>query len=206
MRNLQLFTVVLNLPNHPADLVTFGGTVIKSMSPPNPWFVTPPPDPALVDFSQHLEALGAAEVLVGTGVGSAIAARNGRQAVVIKDFNHIGHYVQRIADENPGREVEIITSASLFVKQKGVRTVAVFQADDGDEPGSVLLIAPGAGNDASHYWQGSSNQVDWIAYPETKKRMVTLTGFTPGTKWYFRHRLLTRKGYSEWETTSLIIR
>jgi hypothetical protein len=54
--------------------------------------------------------------------------------------------------------------------------------DDGRLSGSIVLIAPKAGNRASYEWAYSVDAgVTWILLPGTNSATTTVTGLKPGT-------------------------
>jgi hypothetical protein len=197
MKSTPTFTIALNLLDHVPDLLKQGRSILQAMSPPNAWF--PHPTPTFAVALANLDALQAAETLAETKAVGTVAARNAKQIVVEKDLKHLASYVQMIADANPGQEVVIISSAGMDIKQKATQQPSVFRVLEGDVSGSVELKAPHAGDRSAHYWQSSTDQKTWTGHPETIKASTTVEDLTPGTLYYFRHRVLTVDGHSDWD-------
>jgi len=77
--------------------------------------------------------------------------------------------------DHPGRGLE--------VKRKAGPT-RVFTAKQGPTSGSVILLAPKAGNRAGYEWAHSlDGGTTWTALPFTVQAKTTVTGLKPGSKW-----------------------
>lgn len=191
--------MALNLPEQVPELLKKGRLVIQMMSPPNKWFTNnAPTTPTLAVFATDLNNLEACETAAATRATGAVAARNAALITVEKDFKHIGAFVQQTCDANPGSEEAIATSAGLELKTRGGPPASVFRAEYGDNSGTIVLHAPHVADGMSNYWESSMDQKTWVSYPETVKGTITITGLTPGTIYYFRHKVLARSGMSDW--------
>ncbi len=56
-----------------------------------------------------------------------------------------------------------------------------------------------------YYWEISLDQQSWTSVPETLKARATITGLTPGQRYYFRFRAHTRKGLGDYSDVVTLI-
>lgn len=91
-------------------------------------------------------------------------------------------------------EVKAITSG-FDIKQSSVPKPKVFNATQGQVSGSVYLESPYAGNRASYVWEiitDPINQNTWSQLKVTNNASYTVTGLTPGVKYWFRVKAIIK--------------
>jgi hypothetical protein len=69
----------------------------------------------------------------------------------------------------------------------------------------VTLTAPASRKGDPHEWQYSADQVTWTVIPGTRQAKTTVSGLPVGVALHFRHRTLTKDGYSEWSDPTVMI-
>jgi hypothetical protein len=169
----------------------------------NPAFPAPTPDLSLL--ADHLDALDAAEQATHGGPKGAAAARDDKLLVVRADMRLLKGFVQRMADAAPASSKTIIESAGMRAVRKNARTKADLAAKHGPVPGTVSLRAKAARGRASYQWQVSTDQEAWTDLPATVVASTLVTGLAPATVYWFRVRVLTVGGISDWRTAVRII-
>ncbi len=185
--------VVLRLPPRVAQLLVFAKLVLAALTG-NPHFTNP--SPALTNLDAAIKALEA--VLKGNGADRKAAV------TALKDtLQHLADYVQLIAETQAGT-VDIagiqalVESANMRLRKVSPRQKAAFGASYGPVPGSVDLTAPASRAGDPHEWSVSTDQHTWTVLPTTRKAATQVTGLPVGVMHYFRHRLLTKDGPTEW--------
>jgi hypothetical protein len=108
--------------------------------------------------------------------------------------------VQSIADQNAENAPAIIQSAGIAVKKTAARRPRVFAALAGAVSGTVKIVAPSAGQRASHDWQSSPDGKTWTDLGTTLQAKTTLTGQTAGAVLQLRYRPVTKTGAGDCST------
>ncbi len=199
---IRRIIAVLKLPKAIASAIAKARLIVSSMTG-NAHF--PIPSPALATVTTHIDELEAAETEAQKRTQGAAEARNVALAVVAEDLRDLTAYVQQIADATPASSEAIIQSAGLQVKQVTSRTKPDFEVKNDKVSGTVLLIAKSAGNRTSHDWQSSNNGSNFTALPSTIQAKTKVSGLTPASRMYFRHRLVTKDGPQSWSQTVSIV-
>lgn len=91
-------------------------------------------------------------------------------------------------------ELKAITSG-FVIKQSNVPKPKVFNATQGSVSGSVYLESPYAGNRASYVWEiitDPINQNTWSQLKVTNNASYTVSGLTPGVKYWFRVKAIVK--------------
>ena len=65
-------------------------------------------------------------------------------------------------------------------------------------PGGGMLSAKRVDGALIYQWQMSNDQKTWADLPWSKKASTSFSGLTPATFYYFRFRVLTAAGSSDW--------
>lgn len=200
---IRRIIAVLKLSKKVAQAIQQARLIVQSMTG-NANF--PTPSPALNTVSGHIDDLENAQLAALTRAQGTVEARNAALLVVAEDLRDLTFYVQTIADANPANSEAIIESAGLTVKRVTPRAPVEFEAKNSTISGTVLLKAKAVEGRCSHDWQVSINGNQWTALPSTIQAKTTADGFTPGSRQYFRHRLVTKDGPQAWsQPFSLII-
>jgi len=194
--------VVLRVPRPRYKLFTYGKGVSTCLTG-NPRY--PAIDVGPLDAS--LLALSDAETASGLGAASAKAAA---REVVMQELEHLRGQVQRVLEGQTGtadlNAIEAMAeSAGMDLRRVVARPRAVFAAMYGDAPGSVKLTAPASRKRDTHEWAHSGDGLTWTGLPGTRQASTTVTGLPVGATQHFRHRLLTKDGYTEWSDPTVMI-
>jgi hypothetical protein len=188
---------VLNLPkNDVPRIVTLATHVVVSMTY-NAWF--PDPRPTLATVQRAIDDLAKAQAATLSKTVGTTATRDGRRRDLKSELDQLTGYVQSVADANRESAAAIIESAGMSVKQRSGPRGRIFGASAGRVSGSIVLIAPKAGNRASYEWAYSLDDgVTWILLPVTNSATTTVTGLKPGTRTLFRYRSSVKNVWSDW--------
>jgi hypothetical protein len=195
---------ILGLPEYEVPrFITHARSILLATSQSS-WF--PAPVPSLATLEAAIDALEQAEVATHTMVG-VVPARDRKRLVAKQLFEQLRTYVQTIADANPEHAVAIIESAGMTVKGKGGRKASVASARPGEVSGEVIATAPRLRDRDSYEWQMSTDGMKtWGNLPSTKTAKTTVSGLTPGTTVYFRYRIVTNDGPTDWsEPFSVVV-
>ena len=200
--------VVLKVPKPRRNLYTYAKIVRKSLAG-NPGFSTA--DLAVLDA--RIEILNQAETAAGHREPGAAAACAAAREAVRQELNHLRDFVQGVLEEQAGtvdlKGIQaLVESAAMDLRKVSVRAKAVFGATYGAVAGSVNLTAPASRQRDPHEWQHSADQLTWLVLPSTRQARTTVTGLPVGVAQHFRHRTLTKGGYTEWSdpTVALVVR
>jgi len=193
--------VVLKLPSSYAKLLTFAKAVLAAMKG-NASF--PSPTPSLAALDQRINNLDAA-VASGTAAERRAACEALRETLL-----HLGDYVQSVGESQAGAAdilavQALVESAGMQLRKASVHAKQVFAATSGPEPGSVVLTAPASPQRDSHEWQAGADPSAWTSLPSTRKARTRVTGLPVGSPHYFRHRTLTKDGYSPWSDPVVLV-
>lgn len=91
-------------------------------------------------------------------------------------------------------ELKAITSG-FVIKQSNITKPQVFNATQGTVSGSVYLESPYAGARASYVWEiimDPISQNTWSQIKVTNNASYTVTGLTPGVKYWFRVKAIVK--------------
>jgi len=133
----------------------------------------------------------------------SVDARNVAMQLVMTDLRSLRNDVQTIADANPTKAEEIITSASMSIKKSTSHGKPQNTAKNGVEEGSVNLNAEGAG---PHEWRMSLDEIMWTALPASITAKITVSSLTLGTVYYFQNRRMFAKNEkTEWSQSVKIM-
>lgn len=170
--------------------------------------IYPSPNPSLLVFGSHIDDYEKATADARNGGSTELATRKAKRVVVVADQHHLRDYVQGVIETiaNPAQAAEAIVLAGFDVRRTGKHVRALFSADYGELSGSVVLDAKAAGVTALYYWELSSDQKTWISAPDTFQASTVISGLTPGQVYYFRFRVRTRAGMSDYsQIVSLLV-
>lgn len=91
-------------------------------------------------------------------------------------------------------ELKAITSG-FVIKQSSIQKPKVFNATQGQVSGSVYLESPYAGSRASYVWEIITDPINlntWSQLKVTNNASYTVTGLTPGVKYWFRVKAIIK--------------
>jgi hypothetical protein len=189
-------TGVLKVPKQKKALCPYGRHVVTCMTGNAK---VPNPSPPLSALSDACTALDKSQAAM-PGNKAATAQRDADYLALLLLLHHELDYVNGAAEQQttPADAEALITGAGFSVREGFTRHKDPLAATYGLASGDVELDARAVGQDASYYWQWSTDNRTWVSVPETKKASTTITGLTPALTYYFRFRALTRKGMSDW--------
>jgi hypothetical protein len=192
-------TVALKMPRD------FGGRLktanfIHDSIAGNTWF--PTPNPTLADMAAAITKYEKAATAVKTGAPSAEDKFDVAWHELFTLIKRLQYYVQGICLVNIEQEAEIAHSAGMEIKKFTARSRFVFTV----KPSGAGLELSGKirAKHCAHEWQCSqdpSREAGWyVKLIDTTMQATTfVTGFDPGSVWYFRHRCITRNGPGDWD-------
>lgn len=171
----------------------------------------PSPSPALDKVTEAKNALQDSYNLALDGSHQQKATMD--KCVELLEFylSSLGFYVESIANDpvNAGTTSPdtIILSAGMGVRDFSLRQKQGFGVKHGNVSGSVDLTGPSVDR-GSHEWQYSadpSNPNNWVDAESTVRASTTIGGLEIGKRYYFRHRLVTPDGLTEWDEPESIV-
>jgi hypothetical protein len=197
--------VVLRSPHTALGWLTLGKAVCDGLTNNKGMFVTP--NPPLAQLSADVDALDSAQTATHTRAAGVVAARDAKLVIVRSDLVKVCAYVQGLVDASPADAATIAQNAGLYLRKTTVASKSELSAKpDKTTSGSVDLVAKLGGVKASHEWQYSTDGKTWIGATPTLQAKTTISGLTPGSTVYFRHRAITKNGPDAWsQTVSMIV-
>lgn len=180
-------------------------------SPANTYVSIPPA--TITQLENHLTVLEDKEVKVGKADG-ATAARDEAEAAVIRDVRELLALVQIAANraEDELEAVTIIETCGMKVRKKKINVKAEIAVTKDKKLAGVLRLTSKAakrGLRASYEWQMSLNGINFTTIKtSTGSRTTYTTTAEPGTKLYFRRRIILSEsngGTMGWSQTIYII-
>lgn len=178
------------------------GTTFVTKISGNPFFATP--IPALLTITTALADFMAAINAAVNRDKQLVEAKNAKRETVLNLLAALGNYVEDVANDPasaPATPAEVIESAGMRPRPFVARGKQVWEVFRGVFSGTVKLFAA-AIKRGIHEWQYTSTPLDedsWISLPSTTKARTTISGLTPMTYVYCRHRTVTKNGTSDWE-------
>jgi hypothetical protein len=156
-------------------------------------------------MAAHITDLEDAQDEAGLHTAGAVQVRNEKLAITKQDLKYLKHNVQLKADADLPNAESIITLCGLHIKKTAVVNKESFSVAHGQVSGQILLSAKSKGPRTANEWQMSDDGIVWTVLPSTLKAKTTVDGLTPPDKKYFRHRSLTKDGYTGWSAVLSII-
>jgi hypothetical protein len=195
---------VLKLPEARAALVVVRARQIVESMTHNPAF--PDPTPTLAEVSSLTDELHQAQVASLSRTVGAAALRNEKRFALVVKLKQLCAYVQAQADADPEHAASIIESAGMFVKGPRPYPARVFAAKRGPRSGTMTLVAPRAGRNATYEWAYRVvGAPEWTVAPPTVISTTTLEDLQPGAHMEFRYRVTTRAGTGDWSDPVRVI-
>lgn len=169
--------------------------IVSSMTG-NPYFAVP--TPSLLAINAALHALENAADEAEGGGKEETALMHARRHELERLLTDEAHYVQRKANEDPEIGDVIIYSAGMEVKRSRGGSPRRLSAFNTETEGRVRVRTASEGR-ASYEWQYSTDLENWTDAGSTLQAATVIEGLTPGTRYYFRVRVLTKDGLSLWQ-------
>jgi hypothetical protein len=154
--------------------------------------------PLLTQATAHIEALAEAEKNTHKGSPANTALRNDALKLVRADMPQLKAMVQGTADNDPANAQSIIEGAGMSVLKRNITPKPPLAAKHGKVPGAAGLRAKRVKGALIYQWEMSGDQKVWSDLPWTKHASTSVSGLTPATVYYFRFRVLTAAGTSDW--------
>jgi hypothetical protein len=152
----------------------------------------------LTQATANIEALAKAEQKTHKGSPADTALRNDALALVQSDMAALKALVQSAADADLANAQSIIESSGMGVVKRVFPPKPPLAAKHGEVPGAAGLHAKKVQGALVYQWQMSSDQKAWGDLPWSKKASTSVSGLSPATVYYFRFRVLTADGTSDW--------
>ena len=167
-------------------------------------YVPSPPVP-LATLLAHIADFDAALVASLSRARGSAKARDAKREIVESDLRQLCSYVETVANQYPDEGPLIIASSGMSAKGKTGPRKTKFAVKPGKTSDSVRLVVIHPGIVTQFDWQYSSDGTLWIDAPRTVWAHQELEGLTPGTRYFFRYRTLTRDGLSAWSDALTMI-
>ena len=164
----------------------------------NPLFLTP--DASLADATKAVDALESAYLAAKDGSHTAVAQMHDAEDAADNLFRILAAYVDRTAD---GSESAILSSGFHVSKQPTSSQKAELAVQDGDNSGSVWLVARAVDKAGAYIWQFAKDKLpeteaEWMNAGHTTQSYLQLTGLTVAAKYYFRVCAITPTGNTDY--------
>jgi hypothetical protein len=165
------------------------------------------PDVSLADAKTSVDKLETAFIGAQDGGHTAVAAMHDAEAEADAIFRILAAYVDRIAD---GDETKILSSGFHPSAQPTTIQKPALSAEDGDNSGSVRLVAKAIEKAGSYIWQIGkdvlpTDESGWSIIGQSTRAYYDLTGLTVGAKYYFRVAAVTPDGTTDFTAAVLKI-
>lgn len=192
--------VVLKTPARIGDRIIDSRNIYDMMSS-STWF--PSPDPPMTDFMTLITTYENAAAAVKAGKADAEADLHRAWEALNAARKLLLNYVQNVCVKNQFDAEKIALSAGMSIKKLATRDVQDFSVKAVAGGGTELAVKVKAKR-CAHEWQctiDTSNPKGWyeILIPTTLQGKTHVSGFTPGTVVYFRHRTILKDGTTDWD-------
>jgi len=203
--SLKRIRVALHKPANASEYVIKARFIVGRMTN-NPWF--PQPVPPLAKVLAAAQELDDAHTKAQSGAKGLADARNAKRRALDNLLDQLRAYVEGVANDDPEQGPAIVESAGMDVVTRSFPELPPFEATQGDVSGSVKLRVKAGPKGSKYDWQISPDAGEtWTDLPSTMRADTTVPSLVPGKTYWFRHRILTRKGQGDWsEKISLIVR
>jgi hypothetical protein len=197
--------VVLRKPKSIVALLAFSEAIYTAMAANAKLFASP--NPPLAQFTSDTSALHTAQLATATKTAGTAATRDEKLAIVETDLENLRAYVQTVANATPAQAASIAAAAGMSLRKAASPSKAPLTVKAGPSSGAVQVSAKvGAAGHVAHEWQYSTDGKTWTSAPSTLQGKTTITGLTPGSLVYVRHRVLTKTGDGDWDdAVSMIV-
>jgi len=181
-----------------AEKISFYRNVILQLTANKTEF--PNPDSNLDDGAKLVDKLETAyENSIQTGGHESTVKLHKAEQKADGVFKILAAYVNRIAN---GDEDMILHGGFVPSNQPIKYQKAKLKAVDGPNSGMVKLIAKAIPKAGSYIWQSAEGAIptdekDWNSAGHSTQAFITIPGFKPGVKYYFRFAAVTPNGVTD---------
>lgn len=186
--------VVLRRPRSVGDEIIHARAIVGQMGENTSLF--PKPTPALSVVSGHIDDFAQATVDAKTHI-IPISKRNTTRQLARDDSEQLRAYVQVLVRASPDKAQVLATNAGMALRKPRSFSKAPLAVKQLVE-GSVRLVAKAVKGAGAYDWEYGTDGVTFERLPSTTRASTTLTGLTPGTKYYFRFRAIVKTGATDW--------
>jgi len=160
----------------------------------------PNPDASLAEVKAAIDALETAYQATLDGSRTAVSAMHDAEDKADALFRILVAYVNRIAD---GNETQILSAGFHVSKQSGSIQKPELDAQNGDNSGSVWLVARAVDKAGAYIWQFAKDTLPttdegWTTAGHSTQSYLQLSGLTVGCKYYFRVVAITPIGQNDY--------
>ena len=160
----------------------------------------PTPDASLADATKAVDALETAYLAAKDGSHTAVAMMHDAEDAADNLFRILVAYVDRVAD---GSESAILSTGFHVSKQPTASQKSELAVQDGDNSGSVWLVARAVDKAGAYVWQFAKDslpetEAGWTTTGHTTQSYYQLTGLTVAAKYYFRVCAITPTGNTDY--------
>jgi hypothetical protein len=201
--SLRRVRTALHKPANAMGLVLYTRAIVDKMTG-NPWF--PVPFPPLAKIVAAMNVLHDTEVAAQTRTRGLPEKRNAARGVLVNLLEQLRAYVEGVANENPDEAQSIIESAAMDMVAQRLPRIVPFRVRQGRVSGSVRLdVKAGPKGSAYDFQMSADGGKTWSDLPSRMQANTTVSGLTPGATYFFRYRILTRKGRGDWSDAISIV-
>ena len=178
-----------------AKIVFYRNVIIKLTR--NPLFINP--DITLEEAKVAVDKLETALLAANDGGKMATANMHAAEAAADDIFRILAAYVTRVANSD---ETAILSSGFHTTKQPVSIQKSELSVENGDNSGSVWLVARAVEKAGAYIWQYAKDGLPetedgWLTAGHTTQSYYQFTGLTVAAKYYFRMAAITPEGISD---------
>jgi hypothetical protein len=170
----------------------------------NPNF--PTPIPTMATLATLVNQAEAAYLQAKAGGPDDTAMMRVKVAALELAMKQFVGYVEAIANQNPATADAVIRSAGLFVKTRTTRQTSGFSVFPTGNPGEAKVVYKGVSRGSIEVQMSTdiTSDANWrTIYMGTRGRIVR-GELAVNTRYYFRARMITKNGPSEWSEVRII--
>jgi hypothetical protein len=194
--------VVLRSPRTALPLIQHAKNISKAIAKYPGWFASLSLELAQLDLS--IARVDVAQVATYTRAKGTVQVRDAALARVVSHLKMLRSCVEQIARRDAANAFVIAHAAGMGVA-RGTSFVKVNLAlYPGHVSGEVEARAKMLIKHEAHDWQYSLDGKTWLNLPSTRQSTTRITGLTPGTQVYVRHRALQRRGATSWSAAAML--
>jgi hypothetical protein len=186
---------IVKKPRRIHDLIAYAPSIAARLAADPVYASARPPLPV---FRVHIAALEEADTVAASRLRGAAAARNGKLQVVATDPETLRSFLQSLADTHPAEGPALIERAGMSVKASSGHGKGLFELKPGAVPGAVHRYARAVRTRASYDGSYAIDEITWTRLESTVRADVVLPELTPGLRYFFRWRRVTRAGKGDW--------
>jgi len=160
----------------------------------------PNPDVTLAEAQTAVDTLETAYQATLDGSHTAVSAMHDAEDKADALFRILVAYVNRIAN---GNETEILSAGFHISKQSDSIQKPELDAQNGDNSGSVWLVARAVDKAGAYIWQFAKDTLPttdegWTTAGHSTQSYFQVTGLSVGSKYYFRVKAITPTGKNDY--------